>query len=178
MKKLFFLFTTLLFITIIGCGKKAEEVKPSESNPTEPKIGATSFLTNVHAPTSGSDSIVFTADSSYIGILLFSPLGGSNHVIIRDLSLNIDVFNSNVTNNDTTFSEFIPGNNYSIKCLSGTGGSQTGFTHVASSYRNSGQTPNPFAGYTQYFNNSAAQGPSDGVVVIVREQPPTGTGHK
>ena len=165
MKNLVLLLCFGFLLAGIGCGKKETPAKGGGK-------GNTSGwgITNVHAPTSGSDSVYFTADSSHLGVLLFCPLGGNNHVVIHDWTTNTDIYNDVVSTNDTTTTNFTAGDNYSIRCYSGQGGLQSNFLHVSSSYKNSGSSPNPFAGYTQYYNNSNAQGPSDGVVIIIKEE--------
>lgn len=168
MKKLLLLLCIPFIISLMSCDKdKGEHHHGNKSGGN---------ITNVHAPTSGSDSIIFTADSGSLRLLLFSPLGGSNHVIIHDVTTSTDLYNGDISNVDHLIAGFIPGDNYTIMCYAGTGGSTTNFTHVSSSFRNSGQTPSPFCGYTQYFNSSSVFGPNDGVVIIVLEQPETGSG--
>ena len=129
-------------------------------------VGGTT-ITNVHAPTTGADSIKFTADTSHLHLMLFSPLGGVNHVIVRDMTAGTNLFDGNVTNTDQIVMGFVSGNSYAVISYSGTG--TTNFTQVSSSFKNSGNTPVPFAGYTQYYNNSGGAGPADGVVVIIMD---------
>ncbi|MDP4220080.1 MAG: hypothetical protein Q8916_06745 [Bacteroidota bacterium] len=154
--------TLLAFICAIvllgsGCGKKEGHGHGSRGT-----MGA------VHAPTSATDSIKFTPDTAGLRLLLFCPLGGTNHVVVHDLTTNSDLFNSNVSTTEEIVTGFTPGDNYYVLSYFGNGTS-TFFTHVTSSYRNSVQSPTPFTGYTQYFNNSGTQGPGDGVVVIMQE---------
>jgi hypothetical protein len=170
MKKLQIVLLVSVFIFAAGCSKK--EDGGGEKTPPKGNVGST--ITNVHAPTSGTDSITFTADTSALQLMVFSPLGGMNHVFVHDATANTDLFNSDVSTADLTISGFIAGDNYMIMCYSGHGTSAN-FSHVASSFRNSGASPSPFAGYTQYYNNSNTQGPSDGVVVIIAEEPATGS---
>jgi hypothetical protein len=170
LKKTVLLLCIGFLLTGIGCGKKE-----GVSNGNGGKNVGGSTLTNVHAPTSGSDSIVFTADSSHLGVMMFCPLGGNNHVVVHDYTTNTDIFNSICTANDSVVTNFTPGDSYTIRCYYGGGPTQSNFTHVSSSYRNSGTTPTPFAGYTQFYNTSAAAGPSDGVAVIIMEQPTMGS---
>jgi archaellum component FlaF (FlaF/FlaG flagellin family) len=131
-------------------------------------VGNSTTITNVHAPTSGSDSIKFTADTSLLHLLIFCPLGGTNHVVVHDMTTGNNPFDANVSTSNQTVAGLIPGDSYAIICYSGTG--TTNFQHVASSFRNSGATPTPFAGYTQYYNMAGGIGPGDGVVVILMEE--------
>ncbi|MEP7233853.1 MAG: hypothetical protein ABI778_01035 [Ignavibacteriota bacterium] len=159
MKKLLFsLLCIPIIFLLVSCHDKDQDYTG----------GGGSTITNVHAPISGSDSIKFTADTSHLRLLFFSPLGGTNHVIIRDMTVGNNIFDANVSSNDSTVANLIAGNSYAIICYSGTG--TTNFSHATSSYRNSGATPTPFAGYTQYYNMAGQIGPGDGVVVIMMEE--------
>ncbi len=131
-------------------------------------VGNTTTITNVHAPTSPSDSIKFTADTSHLSLLIFCPLGGTNHVVVHDMTSGNDVFNGDVTTSSQSIASLIPGDTYAVICFSGPG-SSSNFVHVTSSFRNSGSTPSPFAGYSQYYNTTGTIGPNDGVVIILEE---------
>ncbi len=99
---------------------------------------------------------------------MFSPLGGTNHVVIHDMTTGNNVFDANVSTTDQLCPPLVAGDNYAIICYSGTG--TDNFSHATSSFRNSGGMPTPFAGYTQYYNNAGTIGPGDGVVVIIMDQ--------
>ena len=168
------LLKRLLLISLVFLASSCNKEKPKSENPAPapapapppPSEGSgIGNITNVHAPTSGSDSIKFTADTSQIHLSIFSPLGGANHVIVRNMTSGINLLDTTVTSIDQYVSGFIATNNYAIICYSGN--STTNFTHASSSFRNSGATPTPFTGYTQYYNNSSGPGPVDGVVVII-----------
>jgi hypothetical protein len=181
MKKLIFLFLGISIFAFNACDKKSEAAKQEQDAPKAvhegSKSGYRTYITNVHAPTTASDSILFTADSSNLSLTLFCPLGGINSVAVRDLTSGSILFGDTIGSVDRVVTGFTPGNNYSIKCFYGSG-SPANFSRVASSFRNSGQTPAPFTGYTQYFNTISTQGPSDGMVVIIAEEPSMGSKRK
>ena len=169
-KSLLLLLSVAFSFLFLSCDKDKDKGKGHDRN-----VG--SGITNVHAPTSGSDSIKFTADSSSsLQALLFCPLSGSNRVVVRDMTANTNLYDGDVSSTDVYVTGFTPGNNYAIIGYVGPG-SSANFGHASSSYRNSGATPNPFVGYTQYFNMSGQTGPADGVVVIIMEEP-TQSSHK
>jgi hypothetical protein len=175
MKKAHFLLLAIAIFAISGCKKDVDDKKDADDKGHEHLVGT--YITNLHAPTSATDSITFTADSSYLAIKLFSPLGGVNRVMIHDLTSGTYLFNDTVSALDKTVDGFTPNHNYSVMGYSGSG-SPTTFGYAASSFRNSGLTPSPFAGYTQYFNSSSSQGPGDGVVIFVMEEPTSGSGKR
>src|SRR5260221_405940 len=136
-KKSLLLLAGILALALTSCDKKHDD-HDGKGRLTN----SGSYITNVHAPTSGSDSITFTADSSQLSLIVFSPLGGTNMVIVRDLSTGSFLFRDTVSTQDKNITGFTPGDNYSVVCYSGSG-SPTNFGHASSSYRNSGQTPSP-----------------------------------
>jgi len=156
MKKILLPLLCLAFALAIGSCQKSSNA-----------YGNSSTITNVHAPTSASDSIKFTADSGHLHLHIFSPLAGTNHVIIRDMTSGNNIFDANISSADSTVSNFVAGDDYAVICYSGTG--TTNFSHATSSFRNSGATPTPFSGYTQYYNMAGTIGPGDGVVVILMD---------
>src|SRR5690242_14039519 len=116
----YFLFLALCTVVVInGCQKKDEAAAKAEPTMERPASHPGSFITNVHAPANGSDSIRFTADSAYLSITLFSPLGGQNHVLIKNTTTNTELFNDTVGVTDRQVTGFTPGNNYFIMCYSG-----------------------------------------------------------
>src|SRR5579864_7036233 len=114
-----------IMLVVAGCHHDRDHVRAG---------GVT--ITNVHAPTSGADSIKFTADTSNLHILLYCPLGGSNHVVIHDMTTGNDLYNGSVTTVEQSFTGFIAGDSYAVICYSGEG--TDNFGHVSSSFRNSG----------------------------------------
>jgi hypothetical protein len=173
MKKLLLLLLCLPLILSLGsCGRDKD--KDHDADKDRGHVQGVS-ISNVHAPTSGSDSIKFTPDSANLHILLFCPLGGINHVVIHDMTTGIDFFNGNATTTEQVFSGLIAGDSYAIICFSGPG--TTNFSNASSSFRNSGQSPSPFSGYTQYFTSSSGPGPTDGVVIILMDEPASSTPH-
>ena len=101
-------------------------------------------------------------------VKLLNPGGGTNHVVVHDITANTNLFNDDVLSDVIDVTGFTASHSYFIKGYAGSGTS-INFSSVTSSYANSTTYPQPFVGYTQYYSGTRTQGPSDGVVVILME---------
>jgi hypothetical protein len=105
-----------------------------------------------------------------MAIYLFNPNGGTNHVLVHDITSNTNVFNDDVSSSAIKVTGFTSGHSYFVLSASGSGGTGN-FSYAVSSHANSTSYPLPFWSYTQFYTNTRTQGPSDGVVVIIAEEP-------